>query len=50
MERRVADVYREYQQRLLAANAMDFDDLLLVAVNLLQACPDGAPDPEDPVR
>jgi DNA helicase-2/ATP-dependent DNA helicase PcrA len=40
MERRVADVYREYQQRLLAANAMDFDDLLLVAVNLLQACPD----------
>jgi DNA helicase-2/ATP-dependent DNA helicase PcrA len=40
MERRVADVYREYQSRLLAANAMDFDDLLLVAVNLLQACPD----------
>jgi DNA helicase-2/ATP-dependent DNA helicase PcrA len=40
MERRVADVYREYQQRLLAANAMDFDDLLLIAVNLLQACPD----------
>jgi DNA helicase-2/ATP-dependent DNA helicase PcrA len=40
MERRVADVYREYQKRLLAANAMDFDDLLLVAVNLLQACPD----------
>jgi DNA helicase-2/ATP-dependent DNA helicase PcrA len=40
MERRVADVYREYQHRLLAANAMDFDDLLLVAVNLLQACPD----------
>ncbi len=40
MERRVAEVYREYQQRLLAANAMDFDDLLLVAVNLLQACPD----------
>jgi DNA helicase-2/ATP-dependent DNA helicase PcrA len=40
MERRVADVYRDYQQRLVAANAMDFDDLLLVAVNLLQACPD----------
>ena len=39
MERRVAEVYREYQQRLLAANAMDFDDLLLVTVNLLQACP-----------
>jgi DNA helicase-2/ATP-dependent DNA helicase PcrA len=40
LERRVADVYREYQHRLLAANAMDFDDLLLVTVNLLQACPD----------
>jgi DNA helicase II / ATP-dependent DNA helicase PcrA len=40
MERRVADVYREYQKRLLAANAMDFDDLLLVTVSLLQACPD----------
>ena len=40
MERRVGDVYREYQARLLAANAMDFDDLLLVTVNLLQACPD----------
>ncbi len=36
----MAEVYREYQQRLLAANAMDFDDLLLVAVNVLQACPD----------
>jgi DNA helicase-2/ATP-dependent DNA helicase PcrA len=40
MERRVGEIYRDYQQRLVAANAMDFDDLLLVAVNLLQACPD----------
>ena len=39
-ERHIADVYREYQHRLLAASAMDFDDLLLVTVNLLQACPD----------
>ncbi len=39
-ERRVADVYKEYQARLLAASAMDFDDLLLVTVNLLHACPD----------
>src|SRR5437764_8389332 len=31
MERRVVEVYREYQHRLLTANAMDFDDLLLVA-------------------
>jgi DNA helicase-2/ATP-dependent DNA helicase PcrA len=40
MERRVAEVYQEYQKRLLAAGAMDFDDLLLVTVNLLQAFPD----------
>jgi ATP-dependent DNA helicase UvrD/PcrA len=39
-ERRVAEVYREYQKRLLAAGAMDFDDLLVVTVNLLQAFPD----------
>ncbi|MDQ2754693.1 MAG: UvrD-helicase domain-containing protein, partial [Actinomycetota bacterium] len=40
VERRIAEVYKEYQQRLLAASAMDFDDLLSVTVNLLQACPD----------
>src|SRR4051795_9656525 len=39
-ERKVADVYREYQKRLLAASAMDFDDLLMVTVNLLQSQPD----------
>src|SRR3954464_7457796 len=39
-ERRVADVYREYQKRLLAASAMDFDDLLMVTVNLLQSQPE----------
>jgi DNA helicase II / ATP-dependent DNA helicase PcrA len=39
-DRRIAEIYREYQARLLAASAMDFDDLLLVTVNLLQACPD----------
>jgi len=38
--RRIADVYVEYQQRLLAANALDFDDLLMVTANLLQACDD----------
>ncbi|MBA3654513.1 MAG: DNA helicase PcrA [Actinobacteria bacterium] len=36
-ERKIADVYREYQQRLLAASAMDFDDLLMVTVNILQS-------------
>ena len=36
---RVAEVYRLYQQRLLAASAMDFDDLLMVTVELLGAFP-----------
>ncbi len=39
-ERKIAEVYTEYQRRLLAANAMDFDDLLLVAVQLLRRRPD----------
>ncbi|HVA43002.1 MAG TPA: UvrD-helicase domain-containing protein, partial [Acidimicrobiales bacterium] len=39
-ERKIADVYAGYQQRLLAASAMDFDDLLVVTVNLFQAFPD----------
>ncbi|HEY1831963.1 MAG TPA: UvrD-helicase domain-containing protein [Acidimicrobiales bacterium] len=39
-QRRIADVYAEYQQRLHAANAMDFDDLLMVTANLLQAYDD----------
>jgi DNA helicase-2/ATP-dependent DNA helicase PcrA len=39
-QRKIADVYVAYQQRLLAANAMDFDDLLMVTANLLQACDD----------
>src|SRR4051812_29200954 len=39
-ERRVGEVYREYQKRLLAASAMDFDDLLMITVNLLQSQPD----------
>jgi DNA helicase-2/ATP-dependent DNA helicase PcrA len=36
----VADIYRLYQQRLLAASAMDFDDLLMVTVELFGAFPD----------
>jgi DNA helicase-2/ATP-dependent DNA helicase PcrA len=39
-ERKIAEVYTEYQRRLLAANAMDFDDLLLVAVQLFRRRPD----------
>jgi DNA helicase II / ATP-dependent DNA helicase PcrA len=32
-------VYRLYQQRLVAASAMDFDDLLMVTVELFGAFP-----------
>ncbi len=39
IERRVADVYREYQARLLKAGAMDFDDLLGVTVELFRTRP-----------
>lgn len=35
----VATVYREYQQRLLANNAMDFDDLIVKTVELFQVFP-----------
>src|SRR5438477_263416 len=35
-ERRIAQVYKEYQRRLLANSAMDFDDLLMVTVDLLR--------------
>lgn len=39
-DRKVADVFDLYQQRLLAANAMDFDDLLSNAVRLFRQHPD----------
>ncbi|WP_026316269.1 DNA helicase PcrA [Actinokineospora enzanensis] len=42
LERRVAEVYTEYQRRLGEANAMDFDDLIMRTVELLQAFPDVA--------
>ena len=35
-----AEAYREYQRRLTAANALDFDDLIMTSVHLLQAFPD----------
>ncbi len=37
---RIADVYRLYQQRLVEASAMDFDDLLMVTVEVFLAFPD----------
>ena len=36
----VAEIYKVYQQRLTEASAMDFDDLLMVAVNLFDAVPE----------
>ncbi len=39
-DRRVADVFDEYQRRMVAANAMDFDDLLLNTVVLFEQNPD----------
>ena len=39
-ERKIAEVYRDYQARLLKAGAMDFDDLLGVTVRLFKECPD----------
>ncbi len=38
----LAEAYGEYQRRLVAAGAMDFDDLIMVTVNMLQAFPDVA--------
>jgi DNA helicase-2/ATP-dependent DNA helicase PcrA len=38
-ERVLAEAYAEYQRRLVAAGAMDFDDLIMVTVNLFQAFP-----------
>ena len=42
VERTLAEVYRSYQQRLRQANALDFDDLIMTTVNVLQAFPDVA--------
>ncbi len=39
-ERRIAEIYREYQRRLETAGAMDFDDLLGQAVRLFREHPD----------
>ncbi|MDQ2880177.1 MAG: DNA helicase PcrA [Actinomycetota bacterium] len=42
LERRVVEVYRSYQQRLGMSNALDFDDLIMRTVELLQTLPDVA--------
>jgi DNA helicase-2/ATP-dependent DNA helicase PcrA len=39
LERKVAEVYAAYQRRLSESHAMDFDDLIMRTVELLQAFP-----------
>src|SRR2546421_6254812 len=38
----VADVYELYQRRLFASNAVDFDDMLMLTVRILQHFPEAA--------
>jgi DNA helicase-2/ATP-dependent DNA helicase PcrA len=38
-EAQIAEVYGVYQNRLIAARALDFDDLIMTTVNLFQAFP-----------
>ncbi|GAA3842193.1 DNA helicase PcrA [Saccharothrix violaceirubra] len=42
LERRVAEVYASYQRRLTESNSLDFDDLIMRTVELLQNHPDVA--------
>ncbi len=39
-ERTIADVYKLYEQELIKANAMDFDDLLVRTVNVMELFPE----------
>jgi DNA helicase II / ATP-dependent DNA helicase PcrA len=41
-ERMLAGAYSAYQRRLRQSNALDFDDLIMMTVNVLQAFPDVA--------
>jgi DNA helicase II / ATP-dependent DNA helicase PcrA len=41
-DKALAEAYSEYQRRLVEAGAMDFDDLIMVTVNLFQAMPEVA--------
>jgi DNA helicase-2/ATP-dependent DNA helicase PcrA len=41
-EKKLAEAYAVYQSRLREANALDFDDIIMTTVNLLQAFPDVA--------
>jgi DNA helicase-2/ATP-dependent DNA helicase PcrA len=50
IDRQIADVYRSYQQRLRAANAMDFDDMILNVVHLFRLFPDALETWQDRFR
>lgn len=39
-KKKQSEVYKEYQRVLLKNNALDFDDLLVKAVELFKSCPD----------
>ena len=39
-DKRVAEIYRAYQEQLKKNNALDFDDLLLKTVELFRDCPE----------
>ena len=41
-ERTLSAAYTQYQRRLRQANALDFDDIIMMTVNMLQAFPDVA--------
>jgi DNA helicase II / ATP-dependent DNA helicase PcrA len=41
-DKALAEAYTEYQNRLFAAGAMDFDDLIMVTVNIFQTLPEVA--------
>jgi len=49
-EQTVANVYAIYQRRLYEANAMDFDDLLMNAVHLLESVPEARERWQDAFR
>ena len=39
-KKRIGEAYKEYQDRLKKNNALDFDDLLVMTVELLKSCPE----------
>lgn len=49
-EKMVADAYRLYQQRLRENHALDFDDLIMFAVQLFEQCPDVLAEYQDRFR